>query len=49
VVSRLRQFGVTVAHSCEVIDRLLTFCFDQPDGEAGERPGQLAEQWRRLH
>jgi hypothetical protein len=27
----------------------LTFCFDQPDGEAGERPTQLAQQWRRLH
>ncbi len=49
VVSRLRQSGVTVAQSCEVIDRILTICFDQPDGEAGERPAQLAEQWRRLH
>ncbi len=49
VVSRLRQFGVTVAQSCEVVDRILTFCFDQPDGEAGERPAQLVQQWRRLH
>ncbi len=49
VVSRLRQFGVTVAQSCEVIDRILTFCFDQPGSEAGERSAQLAEQWRRLH
>jgi hypothetical protein len=49
VVSRLRQVGMTVAQSCDVVDRILTFCFDQPDGEAGERPAQLAEQWRRLH
>ncbi len=49
VLSRLRQVGVTVAQSCEVIDRILTLCFDQPDGEAGERPAQLAQQWRRLH
>jgi len=49
VVSRLRQIGVTVAQSCDVVDRILTFCFDQPDGEAGERPAQLAQQWRRLH
>ncbi|ETX09153.1 hypothetical protein [Candidatus Entotheonella palauensis] len=49
VVNRLRQFGVTVAQSCDVVDRILTFCFDQPDGEAGERPARLAQQWRRLH
>jgi hypothetical protein len=49
VVSRLRQAGVTVAQSCEVVDRILTFCFDQPDIEAGERPAQLVQQWRRLH
>lgn len=49
VVSRLRQVGATVAQSCEVVDRILTFCFDQPDGEAGERPARLAQQWRRLH
>ena len=49
VVNRLRQVGVTVAQSCDVVDRILTFCFDQPDGEAGERPEQLAQQWSRLH
>jgi hypothetical protein len=49
VVSRLRQVGATVAQSCDVVDRILTFCFDQPDREAGERPAQLAQQWRRLH
>jgi hypothetical protein len=49
VVNRLRQIGVTVVQSCEVVDRILTACFDQPDGEAGERPEQLAQQWRRLH
>lgn len=49
VVNRLRQFGVTVAQSCDVVDRILTFCFDQPDGEADERPARLAQQWRRLH
>ncbi len=48
VVSRLRQMGVTVAQSCEVVDRILTFCFGHPsDGESG-RPVRLAEQWRRL-
>jgi hypothetical protein len=49
VVSRLRQVGATVAQSCDVVDRILTFCFDQPDAEGGERPTQLAQQWRRLH
>jgi hypothetical protein len=36
-----------VAQSCDVVDRLLTLCFDQPD-VAGNRPALLAEQWRRL-
>ena len=47
VVGRLRQVGLTVAQSCNVIDRLLSWCFDQPDAE-GTRPAQLADQWRRL-
>lgn len=47
VVGRLRQAGLTVAQSCDVVDRLLTLCFDQPDA-AGKRPALLAEQWRRL-
>ncbi len=48
VVSRLRQVGVTVAQSCEVVDRILAFCFDQPNDGASGRPARLAEQWRRL-
>jgi len=47
VVGRLRQASLTVAQSCDVVDRLLTLCFDQPDA-AGNRPTLLAEQWRRL-
>jgi hypothetical protein len=47
VVGRLRQVGLTVAQSCDVVDRLLTLCFDQPDA-AGNRSALLAEQWRRL-
>jgi hypothetical protein len=47
VVGRLRQAGLTVAQSCDVVDRLLTLCFDQPDA-VGNRPALLAEQWRRL-
>lgn len=49
VVSRLRQVGMTVAQSCDVVDRILTFCFDQPGDESGERLARLAEQWRRLN
>jgi hypothetical protein len=47
VVSRLRQAGLTVAQSCDLVDRILSWCFDQPDPE-GVRPAALAEQWRRL-
>jgi hypothetical protein len=47
VVGRLRQAGLTVAQSCDVVDRLLTLCFGQRD-TAGDRPALLAEQWRRL-
>ena len=47
VVNRLRQAGLTVAQSCELVDRILTWCFDQVDPE-GVRPTHLAEHWRRL-
>ena len=47
VVSRLRQAGLTVAQSCGVVDRVLSWCFGQLDPD-GTRPAQLAEHWRRL-
>ncbi len=47
VIGRLRQAGLTVVQSCDVVDRLLSWCFDELDPD-GERPAVLAEQWRRL-
>ncbi len=47
VVGRLRQAGLSVAQSCDVVDRLLSYCFGQLDA-SGTRSKALAEQWRLL-
>ena len=48
VMNRLRQAGLSVAQSCSVVDRIVSWCFDRPD-PGGTRPMHLAEHWRRLY
>lgn len=48
IVGHLRHMGLTVAQSCDLVDRALHCCFGRPD-PPGTRPALLAEQWRRLH